>query len=377
MGRRWGKTIMGGDLSLATASQGGHVAWIVPTYKNGRSLWRWAEAVVAPLRKAGYVSINKAEREIVFSNGGVFGIYSADNEDSIRGEAFNLVILDEAARIPKTAWTDAIQPTLADVNGDAILISTPKGRNWFWIEYQHGLSDGKEIVSFSAPSSDNPNQHIQRAADLVKQRVAEHTYPERTYRQEWLAEFIDDAGEVFRRVMDAATAVEQQSAQDNHDYLIGVDWGKHNDFTVLTVLDTTHKHVVCVDRFNQIDYALQVGRLKAMAERFRPSAIIAESNSMGEPLIEQLQRDGLPVMPFQTTNASKAIAVEALALAFERGEISIPNDPILIGELQAYEQERLPSGMMRYGAPDGMHDDMVMSLALVWSGVSGGAWYIS
>jgi hypothetical protein len=97
---------------------------------------------------------------------------------------------------------------------------------------------------------------------------------------------------------------------------------------------------------------------------------MAESNSMGEPIIEQLQRDGLPVRGFATTNATKAQIIEALALAFEQGAITILNDPTLIGELQAYEMARLPSGMVRYSAPEGMHDDGVMSLALAWSAVA-------
>ena len=56
-------------------------------------------------------------------------------------------------------------------------------------------------------------------------------------------------------------------------------------------------------------------------------------------------------------------------LAFERGEIKIIPDPVLIAELQAFEMERLPSGMLRYSAPSGYHDDCVMSLALAWHGV--------
>ena len=87
---------------------------------------------------------------------------------------------------------------------------------------------------------------------------------------------------------------------------------------------------------------------------------------MGQPLIEQLQAAGLPVVPFTTTAASKQIAVDALALACERGSIRIIPDPVLIAELQAYEAERLPSGMLRYGAPAGMHDDTVMALMLAW-----------
>ena len=88
---------------------------------------------------------------------------------------------------------------------------------------------------------------------------------------------------------------------------------------------------------------------------------------MGEPLIEQLQRQGLPVAAFNTASATKTQAIEALALAFERGDLRILGDQTLIGELQAFEMERLPSGLVRYGAPEGMHDDMVMSLALAWT----------
>jgi hypothetical protein len=72
---------------------------------------------------------------------------------------------------------------------------------------------------------------------------------------------------------------------------------------------------------------------------------------MGQPIIEQLSREGLPIQPFTTTNASKAQAVEALALAFEQGDIRILNDPVLVSELVAYQSERLASGLLRYGAP--------------------------
>ena len=91
---------------------------------------------------------------------------------------------------------------------------------------------------------------------------------------------------------------------------------------------------------------------------------------MGGPVVEQLQRDNLPVIGFQTTNASKSAIIESLALAFERGTISIPNDPVLIGELQAFEASPLASGLMRYSAPAGQHDDCVMSLAFAWAGLT-------
>jgi hypothetical protein len=116
---------------------------------------------------------------------------------------------------------------------------------------------------------------------------------------------------------------------------------------------------------------VQCDRLKALCEQWRPSQIIAEQNSIGQPVIEQLTRDGLQITPFNTTNSSKAKAIEALALAFERVDVQILDDPTLVSELVAYQAERLPSGLLRYGAPAGGHDDMVMALALAWTAVSG------
>lgn len=189
MGRRWGKTLLSGVIVASSASNGGRVAWVVPNYKNGRALWRWVKAVLGPLKASGWAVINEQERTIEFPHtGGFLGIYSADNADAIRGEWFHLVVLDEAARIAEEVWTDIIQPTLADVGGDAILISTPKGKNWFWREWMRGVSDGVRIAAFRAPSRDNPNPRIRLAASVAKTVTSENTY-----RQEWEAEFVDEA----------------------------------------------------------------------------------------------------------------------------------------------------------------------------------------
>lgn len=369
MGRRWGKTVLGGTTAIACAARGARVAWVVPTYKNGRPLWRWADRIVQPLKRGRAVRVNQSERTMEFQGGGGVAIYSMDNPDSILGEAFHLVIIDEAARIAETVWTDAIMPTLADHAGRAILISTPKGKNWFWQEWLRGQEDRADIKSWQAPSRDNPNPRIKRAADIVRERV-----PERTYRQEWLAEFVED-GAVFRYVREASMdgdgkpILALDGPIEGHTYVIGCDWGKVEDYTVFAIVDATEKRLVFIDRSNKVDYVVQRGRLAALCERWKPGAVVAESNSMGTPIIEALSRDRIPVRPFVTTNATKAAIIDALALAFERRDIRILSNPILIGELQAYEATKTPLGLPKYGAPEGMHDDMVMALALAWSGL--------
>lgn len=130
------------------------------------------------------------------------------------------------------------------------------------------------------------------------------------------------------------------------------------------------------DRFNQIDYAFQRGRLQVMTERWEDCAILPERNSIGEPIIEQLQRDGLRISKgpdgkpgFMTSAASKPQLIENLALAFERAEWSFQDDPVWTAELEAYERDySAHTGRSQYGAPEGLHDDTVIARALmVWA----------
>lgn len=361
MGRRWGKTVLGQKLAIDPALAGFPVGWFSPSYKLLIDVWRDLRNALQPI----IARSNVQERRIELTTGGVIEMWSLDNADAGRGRKYARIIVDEAAMVKSLthAWSASLRPTLTDYAGDGWFLSTPKGRNGFWQLYQSGQDDtNSEWASWHMPTATNP------FIDPAEIEAARKMLPERIYAQEYLAQFLEDAGGVFRRVMDAATATEQAKAEDGTQYVMGADWGKSNDFTVLTVLDTNGR-MVHLDRFNQIDYQVQLGRLQALAERFKPSAIIAEQNSMGAPLAEQLLRMGLPVQPFNTTNATKTAIIDGLALAFERGDIAILPDPTLIGELQAYEMERLPSGLLRYSAPDGLHDDTVMSLALAWYGI--------
>lgn len=359
-GRRFGKSRLASLRCVVAAMQGRRAWWVFPSYPMAAVGWRMLKRLAVQIPG---VVMREVDRLIEFPSGGAVQIRSADNPDSLRGESLDELIMDEAAFMREEAWTEALRPTLSDRKGRAVFISTPKGRNWFWRAWQLGQSGDPEWKSWQFPTTSNPY------IDPAEVEAARRNLPERIFAQEYLAEFIEDGGGVFRRVMEAATA-EQEDVPDEHaEYLMGVDWGKLDDFTVLAVLNTTARRLVYLDRFNQIDYSFQLGRLQALYNRFRPVSIIAESNSMGEPLIEQLRRLGMPVQAFATTNASKTAAIEGLALAFEQGALSILNDPVLVGELLAYEMERLPGGLIRYGAPAGMHDDTVMALALAWSGI--------
>jgi hypothetical protein len=105
-----------------------------------------------------------------------------------------------------------------------------------------------------------------------------------------------------------------------------------------------------------------------MSRRWGYDYILAESNAMGDPIIEQLKIEGLTVEGFQTTAVSKPQIIDNLSLAFERVDAKWLDDPIWTAELESYERTVLPSGKFKYGAPEGFHDDTVIARALaLWA----------
>lgn len=361
-GRRWGKSTMAVELAVRPALEAMPVGYFTPTYKLLTEYWRVLTGCLAPVTKRA----NASEHRIELITGGVIECWTLEDPNAGRSRKYARVIPDEAGLVEHLGetWQTAIRPTLADYSGDAWFLGTPKGHNFFWECWLRGQDDTRpEWMSWQRPTSDNP--YI-KASEISEMR---RDMTERRFAQEIEAQFLEDAGGVFRQVRHAATETPQDAPADGHTYVIGCDWGKSNDYTVFAVMDATDKRMVELVRSNQVDYTIQRGRLVGLCEKWKPGAVIAESNSMGTPIIEALARDRVPVRPFTTTNATKAVIIDALALAFERGDIRILNDPILVSELQAYESVKLPSGLSRYSAPEGMHDDTVMALALAWSGL--------
>lgn len=367
-GRRFGKNVLLQDLAIETALYKClPAAWATPIYSDMVDDWRMLENLLAPV----IVRKNTSDHRMELTGGGFIKFWSLDNYDAIRGKKYARFIVNEAGLVANLmdAWNYVIRPTLVDYKGDAYLAGTPKGYNGFWSFYN--LID-PEWTRWKMTSYANP--HIP-ASELDAMRL---TLPERAFAQEILAEFLEDGGGVFRGVQKATTAPMLDQGEPGHQYAFGADWGRSNDATVFCVVDTATLQCVHVDRMLDTDYALQRVRLRAMAEKFNHAAGLVESNSIGQPQIEQLQREGLSVAGFQTTNASKAQIIDALALAFEQGRLAIPNDPVLVAELLAYQSERLPSGLLRYGAPEGQHDDTVIALALAWWAAAGsGTWFMS
>ncbi len=367
MARRRGKSKTLHLLGMRNALQGGIGWWVLPSRPMSHGVWRALRNHGHEIKKVWPgVEVREVDRMLRFPNGGELQIKSAARPETLVADAVDLVMMDEAGLIPRIAWEESLEPTLLDRDGVAVFAGTPKGYDdLLHPAYQNGLQELEGWRAWHQTFRDSPYLTAKQIKRL-EERFRNGEISEKFWEQEYLAAFLDDAGAVFRKVRDACTARTLDGPEQGRRYVIGVDWGKLDDLTWFVVMDE-RLEVVALDRMVEINYTLQIERLKALAEVWKPEVIMAERNSMGEPLIEKLQMDGLPVHGWYSTGGkggSKAPAVENLAALFERGEVRIPSDQVLVGQLQSYTIKRLPGGTFAYSAPSGMHDDGVIALML-------------
>ena len=141
--RRAGKTVAAImdliDAALRCEKEDGRFAYVAPYYAQAKDVvWAYVK------RYAGQIpgsSVNESELRVDLPGGSRIRLYGADNYDRMRGIYLDGVVLDEYADQPPQAWREVIRPALADRQGWALFIGTPKGRNAFYDVYQTAQSD--------------------------------------------------------------------------------------------------------------------------------------------------------------------------------------------------------------------------------------------
>lgn len=361
-GRRGGKTRTVSDIAVRYFLSGKRVLEAAPKYDQTTVFWRYVKQALREPIMEGQIKKNESTR-MVEMNGAWLRSMTAHDADTLRSDAADLLILDEFSLMDPSAWDEVGAPMLLDTDGDAIFIFTPQRKNHAFQIYANAVGDiSGRWRAWHFTSFDNP--FLSRKA--LDEIVADMT--EDAYRQEIMAEFLDNEGAVFRNIGACLGAPLKADPvkHKGHRIVMGLDWGKQNDYTCISAGCADCKVEVDRDRFNKIDYVFQRDRVKVMHNKWNTSVILAESNSMGEPNIEMMQRDGMPVQGFMTTASTKPPLIENMALVFQRVEWQFQDDPVWTAEAEAYERKVSPvTNRSQYSAPAGVHDDTVMARALM------------
>ena len=191
-GRRFGKTFLSLNRLCYEARVPGREVWYVaPTYRQAKQiLWRKLKNKLTDLRWAA--KVNESELSIILKNGSTISLKGADNADSLRGVGLDYLVMDEFADIDPEAWYEVLRPTLADKQGGALFIGTPKGLgNWAHDLYNMPSEYPDQWASFSYTTLEGGNV-LQEEIEAAKQDL-----DERTFRQEFMATFETYSGRIY------------------------------------------------------------------------------------------------------------------------------------------------------------------------------------
>lgn len=389
-GRRFGKDRWSGQeflqalFMMAAEKRPKHLiprvhGWVVaPTFPMLRQIWNEFRAM---LGGTGLITHKDEADQTLELVGGIFIEFrSADRPESLVGVGLDALWITEAARVREIAWTENLRPTLSSPQrgpgmrgqGLGIINSTPRGRNWFFRLCLSGvkLINGQPnplytpgVVQFHYTTLDNPLINPEEV------EMARRSLPDVIFRQEYLAEFIDDVAAVFVNLV-ACRQGGLKPPERGHDYVAGMDLGFLQDYSVVTVKDLQTQEIVFVEQFRDSLLEVQGMKLKAICDLYDPRVVAIDATGVGVPTVRQFRQYVDPRIRIQGvyyTADTKERLVQQLQLAFQKKSIQLPQDQAadwLMEELQNFEYTVTKSGRFQYSAPPGMHDDGVNSLML-------------
>jgi phage FluMu gp28-like protein len=372
-GRRFGKTVVGAKKALKKCRTSNQMVWwVAPTYKVVKRGYKEVLRQL-PDNVLSHTPPNDsafdAGRSVVlkFQNGSKMEFYSAERPEGMLGEGVDYVVLDEAATMPKHVWETIVRPTLIDREGQALMISTPRGRNWFYYLWLRGQKESTGYKSWRFPTAANPHLPPSEIEDMRA------TMPLVTFQQEVLAEFIASAGSVFR--FNVNIIMEQMQPQGR--VVVGVDLAKTNDFTVFSAGNAGDMTPCGFDRFNEVAWKVQRERLKQFVKQLKKEGakhvtLLMDSTGVGDPIVEEMEADGYDVVGVNFTK-TKQHMVTQLSKDLEDGLVRLFEGEE-IHEFENYTYKITEAGRWTYSAPEGQHDDCVAAKMLQhWGIVQEGA----
>jgi predicted phage terminase large subunit-like protein len=212
-GRRFGKSRLAAWTLLIEAlkSKTKDCFYIAPTYQQAKDIM-WA--MLKELGNEVIIAAHENTSVLTLRNGRKIYLKGADRPDTLRGVGLAYVVIDEYADIKPNVWEQIVRPALADVQGGALFIGTPKGRNHFYEMFKLGeAGKNPEWTSFHFTSYDNP---LIPASEI---EAAKESMSSFAFRQEFLSSFEAASRDIFKPEW---VTIDEEEPKDGN-YYIAVD----------------------------------------------------------------------------------------------------------------------------------------------------------
>ena len=191
-GRRGGKTLLETEVMAFKAVQkkGRRVYYIAPTQKQAREIiWELLKK-----RLAGKARISEQRLELMLPNNSIIQVAGWENRENFRGKPAHHITFDEVDTMKDffIGWQEIFRPSLIDTNGSADFIGTPKKENPNLRRLEKEAEGKNDWKAFHFTSWDNP------VLPRIELKKYEAQSDATTYRQEILAEYVENEGALFK-----------------------------------------------------------------------------------------------------------------------------------------------------------------------------------
>ena len=359
IGRQFGKSLLGINQNYLWGINEANVqmGWVSPVYSQAKKVFREMEKGIidTPFLR----SSNKSDLIITFGNHSTLQFFSAEAYDTIRGNTFHYLTCDEFDYFKTEAWDEVLKATVIVKGRKVLFLSTPKGKGLMY-RMANLANDNDNYHTIRGTSYDNPLIPKEELQD------AKRNLPDHIFRQEYLAEFLDDSSSVFPDVKSCIN----DHPNNTIECYAGVDLGRADDYTVLTILNQNGQQMI-KERWRHLEWSEIIENVVTLLNQYKPRTIV-EANNAQDAIYEQIRNkitfNKNHIEPFVTSNKSKQNIIEDLIVAFEERTIGILPEQWSIDEYNMFTYDyNLRTRQIRYSAPQGFHDDGVMADAFAWA----------
>lgn len=333
-----------------------------PTLSQSRRVFKQMVKSLGGEESPVIKSSNATLLELELFNGSQVIFKSAEQKEALRGATVknSILVIDEGAFVEDDIYF-VLDPIVDATKSPVMIISTPLFLSGeFYERYKRGREGNKFVKSYDWSEYDTS-----ALLDPEKLEYYRENMSPLKFRSEILGEFIEEGSYIFG---DIGKCVDSKAAANAVPVYAGIDWGGGDggNSTVLTLISKDRVVRECL-RWKDFDSVDLVDVIAEEITKRGLKRVQVEKNSIGKTFYDMLKRKvpaGMLKL-FITTNDSKREIIEELIKAFQKGTITIPDDPTLKKQLQHYAQEKTKTGYTYNGA-DGVEDDYVMSLAFAY-----------
>ena len=299
--RRMGKTVLAVNHLIKRAitdqKERGFYAYIAPFRIQAKAIaWAYLKHYTAPIPM---LKVNEGELSITLPNGAVIRIFGADNPDALRGLYFDGVVMDEVAQMKPEVWGEIIRPALADRNGWAVFIGTPKGVNLFSQTYDKAL----ELMSKGDADWIAMLYSIEQTKVIPEKELAslKNEMSENEFRQEFMCDFNAAADNALISIDDVRAAAVRHYDEKDYGFaprVMGVDVARFGDDSSVIF---KRQGLVAFEPIiiRKFDSTAVADRVAIEIAAFKPEAVFIDSGA-GQGVIDRLHLLGMDVteVPF-------------------------------------------------------------------------------